>query len=415
MANPIAVPGSNVAIGSVIGPGGAQGVQGLQGPTVVSADAGNIAVIGSDNRILVPQSAITSVRLRSFSSIGNPSMEVAQRNIGNAIATPANGAFIEDRWTATNTNLACTAQRATTISGPFTIPGTNFGITNNYIRFTVNTAKASLAASDNVGVYQAVEGPLWRELSSDVHSVSLLVRSSVSPFKFGLILQSATGTIYSLCKLCTFNAGANNVQLITLPSLPVWTSSATWNSAPGTVAYYLGIILAAGSNAVPSANDSWIASSAAWGALGQDNFMATAGAIFDVCFVQHCPGSNTDLIDLPFSRNLDECQRYFQKTYSYGTKPGNATYAGALSTLTPANALSTLPGTIFSKRMAKAPTMVIWSESGASNNVRDTGANVDRAVTTAYADESSLMQIVLIASGVANNFIRYHYTADTGW
>jgi hypothetical protein len=53
MANPIAVPGTVVPSGSLTNPGGAQGVQGVQGPTAVSADAGNLATLGSDNLILV--------------------------------------------------------------------------------------------------------------------------------------------------------------------------------------------------------------------------------------------------------------------------------------------------------------------------------------------------------------------------
>jgi hypothetical protein len=61
MANPIAVPGTNVPSGANVVPGGAQGIQGLtgqSGPNAVSTDAGNIATLGSDNLILVPQSQI---------------------------------------------------------------------------------------------------------------------------------------------------------------------------------------------------------------------------------------------------------------------------------------------------------------------------------------------------------------------
>jgi microcystin-dependent protein len=56
MANPIAVPGTVVPSGSLTTPGGAQGVQ---GPTAVSADAGNIATLGSDSLIFVPNAVPT--------------------------------------------------------------------------------------------------------------------------------------------------------------------------------------------------------------------------------------------------------------------------------------------------------------------------------------------------------------------
>jgi len=55
MANPIAIAGSNVGSGSLITPGGAQGVQGIQGPTRVSADAANLSQLGSDNLIWTPR------------------------------------------------------------------------------------------------------------------------------------------------------------------------------------------------------------------------------------------------------------------------------------------------------------------------------------------------------------------------
>src|SRR6516165_446511 len=82
-----------------------QGTQGPTGPTGppsgVSTDSGNIATLGSDAKILVPQSAITAMRLRSFNAIGNPNFEVDQRNCGNSVNFPAGGylkTFVNDRW-----------------------------------------------------------------------------------------------------------------------------------------------------------------------------------------------------------------------------------------------------------------------------------------------------------------------------
>jgi hypothetical protein len=66
--------------------------------------------------------------------------------------------------------------------------------------------------------------------------------------------------------------------------------------------------------------------------------------------------------------------------------------------------------------MAKVPTVTCYSETtGTANAVRDITSVGDRAVLSVSADESSIMQINLTANGVANNFIRYHYQADTGW
>ena len=88
----MAIPGSIVAVGKLITPGGAQGPlggTGPAGPTAVSTDAGNQAVLGSDAKIYVPDptQVITSVRLRSCNSIGNPGFEVDQKN-GGTTFTP---------------------------------------------------------------------------------------------------------------------------------------------------------------------------------------------------------------------------------------------------------------------------------------------------------------------------------------
>src|SRR4249920_1872481 len=100
----MAVPGSIVAAGKLITPGGAPGPI---GPTAVSSDPGNIAVLGSDQLILVPQSTLWSQRLRSFNAIGNPNFEVDQRLAGGVV--PPNGSltFVCDRWqTAKNGTMA---------------------------------------------------------------------------------------------------------------------------------------------------------------------------------------------------------------------------------------------------------------------------------------------------------------------
>src|SRR5262249_52495471 len=122
---------------------------------------------------------------------------------------------------------------------------------------------------------------------------------------------------------------ANTWTLISLPAMPVWDPGTTWATAPGTVGYYLNIVLAAGSGIQVAANNTW-QSTAAWAPAGISNFAAQpVNSTFDLAFIQHEPGALcTSPMELDFATNYDRCLRYYQKTYDYGTAIGALTVIG---------------------------------------------------------------------------------------
>jgi hypothetical protein len=147
------------------------------------------------------------------------------------------------------------------------------------------------------------------------------------------------------------------------------------------------------------------------------NFLATAGATFDIAFIQHEPGMLCSTpIDCPFTQNCEDCLRYFSKSYDYAARPGTATQNGNIFFTVAAsqNPYSYIP---FQKPMAKVPTVTGYSPiTGASNNVRDASAAIDRAITsTTLPGERAFAGFGLstVNAGLAN--YQYHYTADTGW
>jgi hypothetical protein len=365
------------------------------------------------------QSSIWSVRLKSFNSVQNCNFEVDQRNVHTAVVNPASGTFICDRWLAGNNTLNPSFRSIQTGLGAgqgIPVPGTSYIITTAEMIITVGTQKVSLAAGDHVDIGEQIEGPSFRELMSDVHSVSILARSSVANLKFGLALRDPTAS-RSLTKLCTLGA-ANTLSLIQLPNLPLWPSAGTFTAGVGSLGYMLNICVAAGSTFISPANDTW-QNGNFLGAVGQDNLLATAGATFEVFFVQHEPGSQcTTLMDCPFSGpngNLEACQRYYDKSYDYLTKAGTAA-GSAIMLVIPANAhpYSYIP---FKKTMAKIPTVTGYSTTtGAVNNVRDVNAAVDRAISSVNATSSvGFGGMSLSALNASNTNYTYHYTADTGW
>jgi hypothetical protein len=411
-----ALPGTMVPSASLVSPGGGQGAQGIQGPTGVSADSGNIATLGSDNLILVPQSKIWSVRQLGYSSIGNPGFEVDQANIGTSVTIAASNRLV-DRWFGFKAGtMALTGQQFTATTLP-TIPGgSNFGISRNYLRITLTTAQASLAAGDNVQIFQFVEGPKFRQLINDVHSCSLLVRSSVASLKFSLSLRDSPAT-QTLVKLCTTSATANIWTFVPLGNMPVFPTG-NFTTAAGSVGYALGINLAVGSSIIAPAADVWGAGSYL-GAPGMSNFAASAvNSTFDCALVSHEPGSqcSNPPLDCPFQQAYDDSLRYYCKSYDYETIPGTATATGSLPLTQQTTTNFTAP-LRFPKAMAKIPTMTAYNHAtGAINSTRFIGA--DYAVTS-FGNISKGgcwgVNTATLPAVAAGNSGTLMYTADTGW
>jgi hypothetical protein len=360
------------------------------------------------------QSQIWSTRLRSFNSVGNCSFSVDQRTVGTGMSL-AGLAFIQDRWQGSN-NLATGRATAVPTYGNVTLPGTSsFYITDRFLRITLTTAQASLAAGELLYLQQLVEGPMLRELLGDVHSISLLVRSSVAGLKFGCALRDAALT-RSLCKLCTIPS-SNVWTLIPLSNLPLWDAGATWNVQPGNQGYILSIALAAGTTFTAPAADTWQAGNFV-APPGMSNFAASAvNSTFDIAFCQHEPGAQaTTLIDKPFSQNYDECLRYYAKSYDYGVKGPTNTAVGVVSAMTGSNGLYALGTIPFPKTMAKTPTLTVYAVDGTANAVLQLGAGGNASVSTILGEGAKGFYGVGFPSAVTvNTPCQMHYTADTGW
>lgn len=360
------------------------------------------------------------VRQRSVNSLGNGNFEVDQRQCGTVKAvTPGSGGWV-DRW---NTFISGTVAPTLRVSQQqalsyIAVPGSNFIVTSKIHRITLTTAQASVTGDQALGIWQTVEGPNLRALYGDVHSISILARSSVANLKFGLILQDVP-TSRVLAKLCSLGA-ANTVTLITLPSLPVFPQGVgNFSLSPGAVGYAFYIALAAGPGITVAANDTWQTTSTTWGgAIGQSNFAASAvNSTIDFAFCQHEPGAAcSTLMNVPFTDNLDSCTRFYQKSYPYSFTAGTVTGSGCKSFYVPAASLNTGYGNVvFPKIMAKTPTLSFWSPSGVAGDAALVGAGdapVSGAVNPA---DSGFNGIAFPASWAAGQIWQAQYTAETGW
>ena len=122
-------------------------------------------------------------------------------------------------------------------------------------------------------------------------------------------------------------------------------------------------------------------------------------------------------MDKPFSQNLDECLRYYTKSYPYANSAGAVINAGAVWQACPVNTgpIGCVP---FKKVMAKVPTLTGYSPvTGAINNVRNFSTSADLAISsvTAFTGDGSFSGWNLSATPSTIYNCAYHYTADTGW
>jgi hypothetical protein len=362
----------------------------------------------------VPAAAVEpilwSTRLRSFSSVDTPNFEVDQVNVGTLTPNIATGTKAVDRWGVSTAGSLKFSTQA--VAGAVVVPATNYRISGNYLRCTLTTVQGSLAAGDFWQLSQKVEGIRARELYGDLHSVSLLVRSTVANLNFAVNLRDPGATTRSLCKLCTLGA-ANTWTLVTLPGLPIWDAGGTFGTGVGSVGYELGICLAAGSTFTPPSNNTWLTGNYI-GALGMENFASKpVNSTFDVAFVQHEPGSQcTTLIDAPFLDNYRKCKRYYQKSYVYEVKTGSATGGPAGPGGQPIVGNAILAGgPQFEVEMAQAPTTATWHLDGTPNAVYQHAGLLTVGVVSRDVNTKGWFSITVGTNFVNANPVTFHWYA----
>ena len=357
---------------------------------------------------------IWSVRLRSYNATGNSSFIVDQVNAWGGKTNLANGSRIVDRWTwgKVGTHTMNSSNPVETIL----VPGTSYLLNNRSLTLTLGTQQTTLGAGDYGYIFQQMEGSQIRPLFSDVHSVSILIKSSIANLKFSYWLQDPTSA-HTYTKLCSLGA-ANTWTLVTIPNIPVFMGAGTWAIDPGVLGAFEGICLGAGTTMTASSDGVWL-STAAIAAPGTTNFFGSSiGATVSVAFIQHEPGPVcSTLMDKPFIQNLNECQRYYSKSYLYAVKPGSVSSAGVcvLQTFASTNPLGTFR---FPVRMAITPiTVQGYSDvTGSAGGVRDLYLPGDRSITAPFnVGDLGFGGFSLTSNNTSATVYTFQWTADTGW
>ena len=337
----------------------------------------------------------------------NGAMQVAQR--GTSFTNPANVAYTLDRWLLTKVTAG-----AVDISQSTEAPAGFY----NSLKVDVTTADTSIAADDLYMVYQLVEDVNARHLeigTSDAVnvSVSFWVRSSKTG-TYCLNIKNY-GSTRAFVKEYTINS-ADTWEKKEL-SIPMDTAGSGWYASGR--AFALGFVVMAGTNYHIS-NETWttVTSNFAPATSNQVNGLDSTANDFYITGVQLEVGTNaSDFEHRSFGEELALCQRYYEKSYDYGTAIGTATYAGTISmgggTTGSTTSFSPMLVGVFKVRKRAAPTVTVYDQAGTSGKVQrwQLGLTNSNGHTATVVDNSETNFKVYSGNGDNASGIQCHYEA----
>jgi hypothetical protein len=348
---------------------------------------------------LTQSSASTIYKGSNFRNlIINGAMQVAQRGTSFTGVTGA-GTYAADRflmnissfatWTVTNENDAPT--------------GSGFRKSAKYL---VTTAEASPAGADYAAVLQKIEGQNLQQIRKGTSSAQPLMLSF-------WVKSNVTGT-YSIMFYDNDNARFTSFTY-TVSASATWEKKTILIPADTTGAFDNDIIdslqvyfnLGSGSTYTGgSAQTSWSAGTA-FGSQwmpSQTNVAASTNNYWQITGVQLEVGSvATDYEFKPFDIELRQCQRYYCKTFNYGTIPNDNQGGGGaiMGKGTGGSTDEPMANFRFPVAMRAAPTITLynigsgtagqWSNGAgggvsaaarASHATGDSGAAIDNSGTT---------------------------------
>ena len=324
--------------------------------------AGNVAVSG------MPYGSSSFLRNR----IINGNMATDQRNAGasQTITAAAALAYTVDRWYAYSTGANVTGQRVQ-------------GASANQYRYQF-TGAASVTA---IGFAQRIEAINSADLAGSTATLSVDISNS--------LLTTVTWTAYYANTTDTFGTLASpTVTSIATGSFTVTSTVTRYNaqiSIPSAATTGLQIVFTVGAQT----SGTWV--------IGN---------------VQLEPGSVATPFERPlYSKQLADCQRYYEKSYDVTTAPGTAgiTVSQAYQYMQGLTGTANTGQIYVPMKITKriSPTIVIYSGiSGASGFVYDYPSASDKTAGLNFAGLNSFVGYSSVLTGNGNVNFGFQWTAS---
>jgi hypothetical protein len=316
-------------------------------------------------------------------TIINGGMNIWQRGTSFAAVTP--GTYSADRWRYGKAGAV-----VHTISRDTTVPNSN---TNYSIKLDVTTADASLAAGDYCYINHRVEGYNFLKYVGKSATLQFWVRDSKTGTHAVSFVNSGADRSY----VAEYEIQAADTWEWKQIQIDFDYSGGTWDYTNG-LGLRIGFTLAVGSTFQTTA-----------GAWQNGNYLGTANTVnsvdntsnnFYLSNVKFELGSiATNYHEVDIAKEVERCERYYQKTYNLNTTPGTITVVGSITFKTcQTSTLLYEVQRIFPVRMRNTPLQTWYSPStGNSGNIRNVGTGADVGVSS-DANESEISCGVIVAS-----------------
>ena len=294
----------------------------------------------------------------------NGAMVIDQRNAGAAVTPSGVETYTVDRFSYIGTQASkfTIQQNAASVTPPS-------GFTN-YLGFTVASAVASPAASDQFAVYHKIEGYNCSDLafgsaSALTVTVSFWVRSSLTGTFSGGLVNSAGNRSY----VFNYTISAANTweqKTVTIAG----DTTGTWLTTNG-IGIQLRLDLGSGSNQDGTASAWQVADKMR--TSSSVRVVSTAGATFYITGVQLEKGSTATSFDYrPYGTELQLCQRYCWVT-SNSSGDGTAFGNGYVYSSGGARIQVSYPVTMRSKPTLTASAYTTWQLASTASSTLTSG------------------------------------------
>lgn len=372
------------------------------------------AVSSTNGDLLIANSAATggiswSPRVHP-NVIINGAFDIWQR--GTTFAALASGSYAADRFKLRNTSAAVMTINRSTDVPTVAEAGQLF---NYSLEVDLTTADTSIAAADLCAVQYAIEGYDWRAFAQRACILSFWVKSPKSGWHSVGFANSGSNRTY-VGQYSVSVADTWEWKTITLSASP---SAGTWDYTTG-VGCLISFNLAAGAD-VQIAADSWqtTAFGNAPASFAQVNCLDSTSNYFRITGITFQLGSvATPFPYKSFAQELAQCQRYYQKSFLFGTAPAQNvgfTTGEEYITANKAGAVAQSGRRIrFRVPMRGAPTMTSYNTSAANAQFRDTSVPGDctGAALNAGSSEGFYPSYTGHASTAVGSLIAFHWTAE---
>ena len=339
----------------------------------------------------------------------NGSGQVYQRGSGTIVTSGT--VFGVDRFKFSTANMD-------NIAGTFTQDSDSPDGFGNSMKATITTAESVIAADEYAYIAQLVEAQNLQQLSYGTSAakqltLSFWVKSSITgTFAVGLYKPDNTAQIHNLTY--TINS-ASTWEYKTLTFAANTLSGGAVNNDNG-VGFYVNWHLAAGGDYKGGGSTSGWSSYAnnKW-ADGQatDAVITTTSATFQLTGCQLEVGdSATPFEHRTFSDELTRCQRYYNRSYPYGTATAAADNNTPIHHMSRGGSYNIIGQFFHPRDMRAAPTVVLYNpNNGTVNQLKGDGSSFANAAVLKNTAKGACM-FVNATSITETVFLSVHATFD---